>query len=150
MTDTERVRSLLQQGIDHHNAGRLTEAGEIYLQVLTLEEAQPDALHLTGVVAHQLGRHDLAVQFICEAIVHEAGEPAFYNNLGTALTGVGNVEDAERAFAHAIQLRPDYAMAWFNAANLHESRGNHAAAVECRTRAVELDPSLETATSAAS
>jgi tetratricopeptide (TPR) repeat protein len=142
MSDAERVRALLDQGLEHHTAGRLADAGEIYLQVLALDGDHADALHLSGVVADQLGQHDLAVQFICEAITRNAGEPVYYHNLGHALLAVGNTVDSERCFAYAIQLNPGYARAWFSAATLRESLGDSDGAAEMRSRALELDPSL--------
>lgn len=146
MTDTAEsqaeIRSLLERAVEHHTSGRLTDAAELYLQVLALDPGQADALHLTGVVAHQLGKHELAVQFICEAITRDADQPAFYNNLGNALIETGNAHDAGLCYERALALNPGYAMAWLNAASLRESQGDLAAAGEFRSRALELDPSL--------
>jgi tetratricopeptide (TPR) repeat protein len=142
MSDAERVRELLSQALEHHTAGRLAEAGELYLQILSIEPDQADALHLSGVVASQFGRHQLAVEFICEAITRNATEPVYYNNLGHALLGLGNTADAARCFDYAIQLQPDYAQAWLSAATLQESLGDRDSADRLRSHALELDPSL--------
>ena len=44
--------------LQHHQAGRLELAEEIYRRILAVEPNHPDALHLLGVVAHQAGKHD--------------------------------------------------------------------------------------------
>src|SRR4051794_1945648 len=48
----------------HHRAGRLQEAEAIYKKM----PHDPDAVHLRGVIAHQLARHDEAVELIAKAI----------------------------------------------------------------------------------
>src|SRR5437867_1473861 len=41
----------------HHQSGRLAEAEAIYRQILAVEPRHADALHLLGVIAHQVGRN---------------------------------------------------------------------------------------------
>jgi len=50
----------LNLALQHHRAGRLTEAENIYRQVLAHLPDHPDALHLLGVVCQQHGRGDEA------------------------------------------------------------------------------------------
>ena len=45
----------------HHSAGRLQEAETIYHRVLAAEPDNPDALHLLGVIAHEMGKNELAM-----------------------------------------------------------------------------------------
>ena len=59
---------LLQAAIGHHQAGRLAEAERGYRQVLGLAPEQPDALHLLGVIAYQVGQHPAAIELIRKAI----------------------------------------------------------------------------------
>ena len=51
-----RVKRHLQQGIKLHQSGQLAEADTHYRKVLTIEPNNPDALHMSGVVALQQGR----------------------------------------------------------------------------------------------
>ena len=41
-------------GLEHHQAGQLREAEQIYRQVLDIDPNNPEALHLLGVIAHQV------------------------------------------------------------------------------------------------
>ena len=71
--------------LQHHQAGRLAEAEALYRQILAVEPQHADALHLLGVLAHQVGRDDLAVEMIRQAITLAPENPAAHSNLGAVL-----------------------------------------------------------------
>ena len=50
------VHDPLQAAVEHHESGQLQDAVRLYQAVLARDPDHPDALHLLGVVAHQLGR----------------------------------------------------------------------------------------------
>ena len=52
------VSEELAMAVQHHQAGRLQAAGEIYRQILQAEPTHADALHLLGVVSAQTGNHE--------------------------------------------------------------------------------------------
>ena len=62
----------IQQSIDlavqHHSSGNLPEADSIYQQILQADPNQPVALHLLGVIAHQVGKNETAVELINKAL----------------------------------------------------------------------------------
>ena len=68
---------LLQVGLQHHRAGRLTEAEGCYRRILAAQPDHADALHLLGLLAQKAGRHDLAVHLIGQAI-QQAALCAYY------------------------------------------------------------------------
>ena len=49
------IQCMLGKALQHHRAGRLTEAEQIYRQILTIDTQQADSLHLLGMVAYQAG-----------------------------------------------------------------------------------------------
>src|SRR5690349_5398119 len=59
---------LLQQGLAHHQAGRLNDAEMVYRRVLAEQPDNPDALHLLGVLATQVGRAEAAVPLLRRAV----------------------------------------------------------------------------------
>ena len=69
---SEHQSLTLQEAIDlaiqHHTAGDLAKAESIYQQVLQTDPNHPDALHLLGVIAHQKGENDTAVDLITKAL----------------------------------------------------------------------------------
>src|SRR4029077_1097927 len=72
-------------GLNHHKAGRLAEAENCYRQVLAVRPDHADALHLLGVIARRLGRHDVAISLINQAIERNATNPIYFSDLGRAL-----------------------------------------------------------------
>ena len=87
--------ALIAKALRHHGAGDLETADALYREVLRTHPEHPDALHLHGVVAHQRGRHQQAVDSITRAVSIRPGNAAFLNNLGEAYR-------AQRQFAAAI------------------------------------------------
>ena len=72
----------LAVGLKLHQAGQLAEAEVCYRRVLAAQPNHADALHLLGVVAHQLGRSDLAVELIRQAIQWNGQAANYFSNLG--------------------------------------------------------------------
>ena len=65
---TMTIDQAIDLGVLHHNAGDLPKAKTIYQQILQAEPNQPAALHLLGVIAHQAGENDIAVELIGKAL----------------------------------------------------------------------------------
>src|SRR3990167_8392454 len=69
--------------LQHHQAGRLPEAEALYRQILQAQPDHPDALHLLGMIAYQVGKHEVAVEYVKQAIALNPSVAEFHNNLGT-------------------------------------------------------------------
>ena len=54
------ISRALELGMRHHTGGDLSKAESIYQQILQAEPNHPFALHLLGVVSHQVGKIDIA------------------------------------------------------------------------------------------
>ena len=89
--------------LEHQNAGRLADAESIYRQVLSVNPRNADALHLLGLLAINVGRHDVAVSLISEA-VRIVPNAIYFSNLGTALQLCGRREDAIASLRQALTL----------------------------------------------
>jgi len=61
------VQKDLADGLAHHQAGRLNEAEGLYRKILATDPRHADGLHLLGMVAYQVGRHDTAAELIASA-----------------------------------------------------------------------------------
>ena len=83
------ISEALAIAIQHHQAGRLQAAEQIYRQILQVEPNHADAIHLLGVIAHQVGKHEIAVEYIGRAIGLNGNAAAFHNNLGEAVSCLG-------------------------------------------------------------
>ena len=92
-------------------------AGEAaMLAILKRDPRNFDALHLAGVAAAQLGRHEEGANRIRRALAINSRSAAAHCNLGSALFRLGRHEEALIALDRALALDP-------KAANAHHNRG---------------------------
>ena len=101
----------LQTAIDFHQAGQLPQAEQICRRILDSNPWQPVALNLLGVVAHQSGRHELAVQYIGQAIEIRPKQPICHYNLGLAYQALGCSAEARDCYELALRLDPAFTAA---------------------------------------
>ena len=136
----------IQQAIDlaaqHHKEGRLSQAETAYQRILESDPNQPIALHLLGVVAHQTGKNDVAVDLITRAIAIDPDLAEAHSNLGTALRDLGKLEEAVTSYHKALALKPDYADAHNNLGNALKDLGKPEEAVASYHKALNLKPDL--------
>ena len=134
------ISEALTIAIQHHQAGRLQEAEQIYRQVLQVDPANADALHLLGLVAHQSGQHVTAVELMQKAIVRQPNAAVCHNNLGEAYRALQRWSEAEASCRRAIELQPDFAAAHVNLGGVLKCQGQLAEAIACYRRALQLEP----------
>jgi predicted O-linked N-acetylglucosamine transferase (SPINDLY family) len=120
-------------------AGRFSDAAEIYRQILAVDPKHADALHLLGLVAYHDGDYAQAVDLIMQALSQHESE-IFYGNLGNALSARGMRAAATESFRQAIALKPDYVPAHNNLGNLLREEGRLTQAVECFKTVITLQP----------
>jgi tetratricopeptide (TPR) repeat protein/ADP-heptose:LPS heptosyltransferase len=125
-----------------HQRGQLAEAERIYRQILELDPHHADSLHLLGVLAHQVGRDDVAVELIRKAIASDRRPAAFHSNLGTAYQALGKLEEAATSYERALILNPELAEAQMNLGAVREAQGKHEQAEMRFRRALILRPDL--------
>ncbi len=134
------ISQALAIAVQHHQAGRLQAAEQIYRQILAAEPSHADAWHLLGVIANQMGEHEVAVEYIGRAIGLKSTTAAFHNNLGEAYRALRNLPQALACYRRALDLEPDYAKAHNNLAVALKDQGQLDEAVACCRRALELTP----------
>lgn len=98
--------SQLEQGLGLHRQGRLDEAAALYEMVLAADPRNADALHFLGLIAHQKGENEVAVDRIDQAIILDEARPTFHYNLGTALAALTRLDEAVDAFRRSAALDP--------------------------------------------
>ena len=112
---TLSIQQAINLAVQHHTAGDLPKAEGIYQQILQAEPNQPGALHLLGVIAHQVGKNNIAVDLIARAVDLIARAIAIrpdyievYSNLGNALKALGELDEAVVNYNKAIAIKPDH------------------------------------------
>ncbi len=97
----------LDLALQHHTAGRLPQAESIYQQILQTDPNQPVALHLLGVIAHQLRKNDVAVGLMTKALAIAPDYAEAHYNLVTALKYMGKLDEAVASYHKALAIRPE-------------------------------------------
>jgi protein O-GlcNAc transferase len=137
------AKRLFEEAVACHRAGRLDEAEAAYAELLTRNPRNPDALHLSGVVAHQKGDHRAAIDAIRRALElspRDKSKAPFLNNLGSAQQAMGRLREAVESYREAIALSPDFAEAHFNLALVRKLLGEKTEALAGFKRAARLKP----------
>ncbi len=135
----EQLRELFLRGLALHKAVQNAEAEAIYRQVLAVDPNFVDARQLVGVIAHQTGRHELAVKEIATAIQLDNTRFWFFLNLGAALEATGRTADAIVAYRETLRLNPQNSTAHANLGNALRNSGQLNEAVESYRQALALD-----------
>lgn len=126
--------------IEHHRGGRLPEAEQIYRQILQTNPNQVDALHLLGLIAHQVGNHEAAVEYISRAIRGNGNAADAHSNLGLAYFAWGKVPEAIASYRRSLNLQPNDAKVWMILGVALKDQRQFVEAIACYRRALELQP----------
>lgn len=126
--------------LQHHQAGRLTEAVSAYLQILEATPDHPDALHLMGRAALQLGDTQLAYTLITRAIELAPANTSYLISLGHACQQTGRADQALDCYQRVLALEPDSAAAYFGIGNLCMKQGHAREAEQCFVAALAAQP----------
>lgn len=107
MHDDGSIPGLMQRAAALHNEGDLEAAEALYREVLEEDSRHPDALHLLGLLAHQLGYHEEAASLIEDAIEEAPDQALFYNHLAKTYLALDDKESAEKAYRNSLSINPD-------------------------------------------
>ena len=130
---------LVLQASQLHQQNQLAQAEALYMQILSANPQQPDALHFLGVIKLQTGHTALAIELISQSLKLKPNLEACLN-LASAYKYAGNVAEAEKNYHQAIRLDPKFFEAYYNLGCLYQEQClyNHAETVYLA--AIELNP----------
>ncbi len=123
----------------HRLAGRLLEAEAQCRQIVQAQPAEPNAVHLLGLIAHQSGKLAEAIGHLRHAVKLAPDVPLFHANLGEMCRLAGRTEEAVTHGRRALKLKPDYPEALSNLGVALYEEKDYEEAAACHRRAVELD-----------
>lgn len=135
--------TLLSGAIEAHRAGDLDAAEQAYRAVLETTPDHPHALHFLGVIEHQRGNNQVAIDLIERAIAQLPEFADAYSNLGAACRADGRLSEAESAFRRATELSPALPEAHSNLAVVLKEQGKKQDAItayESAHAAAPADP----------
>src|SRR6266404_4629426 len=108
----------LALALQYHQAGNLQQAEYLYRQILQTDPRQADALHLLGLIAHQRGQHDAAIDLIRRALASNPGVAGYHANLGLVYLAANRPAEAAACFEQVVKLDPNSPVAHYQLGNL--------------------------------
>ena len=109
-------------------------------------EMYPDFYQARARSHFTLGEHGKALEDLTVVIdqpgIDDQDKVEAYTNRGVVHTSLGQYAQALEDYQNALELNPDYAIAYYNVGATKSLDGDGNGAVEALTKAVELDPSL--------
>jgi predicted TPR repeat methyltransferase len=118
----------------------LERARVLYERILERVPEHPNALHYLGVLRHQMGQSQRAIDLIRRAIAARPDRSEMYNNLGNVLKEQGQLLEAAAAYRTAIELGAASADAESNLGATLKAAGRIDEAIAAFERAIAIDP----------
>ncbi|MET4800377.1 tetratricopeptide repeat protein [Bradyrhizobium sp. LB11.1] len=131
--------TLCQAGFAHFQSGRIAEAELCCQQALTLDEQDPDAFHLLGVLCFHAQQPDAAAEWIGRA-VQRSPKAEYFLSLATVLERQGRLDEARQHYSQALSLKPEDAGLWNHLGNLLWQLAQSEEAVLHYQQALKLNP----------
>jgi len=135
-----RVRTLLQQGLGHHRAGRRESAEASYRRILKIDPRCPQALLLLGLLAQQAGQYPESIRLIEDALARNPDDPDTLNSLAESYLGDGRIESAIPCLQRVAELLPNSSEAHHRLGKAQEKAGDWGEAKVSYARALALQP----------
>jgi predicted O-linked N-acetylglucosamine transferase (SPINDLY family) len=134
-----QLPSQFHRALALHRQGQLAVAQRLYEEILEIQPAHFDALHLLGVIAAQTGHSKRAVELLDRAIQIDPKVAALYNNRGSAFKELGQFDAALANYEQAIAIKADYAEAYFNRGVVLTELKQFAPALASYTQAIAIN-----------
>jgi tetratricopeptide (TPR) repeat protein len=136
----DSVSQMFKLALQHHKGGKFQQAEVLYRRILQTDPLHVDTLHMFGLLAHHVGRNDLAIDYFQRALRVRPDFPAAYNDMGIVLRVQGKFEEAIASYHQALRLRPDFPDAHNNLGNALRDQGKADDAIASYRQALRLKP----------
>ncbi|MDP2816829.1 MAG: tetratricopeptide repeat protein [Polaromonas sp.] len=137
-----QVQERLMQAVALQRQGKLDKARALYAQVLQMQPANFDALHLLGVVEFSAGQPAKAADLIGRAIMVNPNNAPAHHNHGTVMAALQQHEASAQSHLRAAALNPGFSDAHCAAANALAMLGRHQEARDSYDSALAVRPDL--------
>ncbi|MGA2582014.1 MAG: tetratricopeptide repeat-containing glycosyltransferase family protein [Tepidisphaeraceae bacterium] len=137
---SETIEQIFARSQAKHLAGNFREAEVGYRQILAAQPNHADSIHMLGVLAHQTGQQQIALDLILRAISINDLSAQYFSNLSLVLSSLGRNQEALAALKRALALKPDDAVSLTNLANTLIDLGQYTEATTAARRLIQLYP----------
>ncbi len=134
------VEDAIKMATDLHKNGEFVESEMLYRDILKAVPQHPDVHHFLGVLLHQTGDSDAAVESIRHSLELAPDHPDALNNLGNILRETGRLEDAESTYRQVLKFAPKHADTLVNLGTILRRLKQHDEAIATLKSALDVDP----------
>ncbi len=134
------IQSLYKTALEHHQNDAFALAEAAYNQIISIEPKHADAIHYLGVIYHQTGRNQEAIQYIQQALLIDPNNSKFLSNFGAALVAAGQLQDAVKNYQKALALNPNDSDMLFNISNVFYDLAEYGEAAACYRKLQKIYP----------
>lgn len=134
------LSGLLSRAVDLHQAGDPAAAEQLYRQLLRQQPEHADALHLLGVAIFQQQRPREALDWLLLARQVNPEAAVYSTNLAGVYRALRQYGHAVEMAREAVRLAPADAGTWFSLGAALKETGAADEAIDCLSRAIELQP----------
>lgn len=136
----QSIQNTINIALQHHKAGRLEQAKPLYLGVLKTQPNEPGALHFLGLIAHQEGAEETALEYLTKSVQAKPDYADAHSNRGIVLKELGRLDEAILSYQKALHLNPNFADAHYNLGNAFTDLDRHNDAVDCYRKTLTIKP----------
>lgn len=101
------IENTIMEVMQYLRNGRLDDAESICRRLLAREPTNPDALHLSGMIAHRTGEYDRAIDFMNMSLAVSPEQPVYYCNIGNLFKELKRYDEAVSSYRKALELDPE-------------------------------------------
>ena len=130
----------LKEARAHHQAGRFSQAEQIYKQILERRSDDATVLSKLGAALASQGKLDEASTVLQRAVEIDPELVDAHNNLGAAFQIQGKLNDAVAACGRALAIDPDHVSAHVNLGTALQELGRPEDAVASYQKALAIEP----------
>jgi Flp pilus assembly protein TadD len=138
-TPPQRLRAIMQQAVLAQQQGDFAAAEAGYREVLRAAPEHADATHFLGLLAHQTGHPQAALDLLQRSIQFGPGSPLYRHNLAGVLREQGRYAEAEARHREALLLKPDYTDALIGLGMSQAARNQFEPALSSYRQVLALD-----------
>ncbi len=139
----------LQQAVRLHQQGTFAQAEPIYRRILARSPNNPEALHMLGLLAFQVGHPAPAVDLIERALAIAPRNEVACSNLAEIRRSLGQFDAAASLCQRAITINPNLASAHANLAAIYRQMGRLPEGLAAAQHVMRLSPSMASGFSSA-
>ena len=137
---SQNVQPMFAQALQYHGKGMISQAVQIYKDILKADPRYVPALHNMAIALWQQGQAKQALPYVTKAIARDPKHAQAHNTQGLIWASLFNFPNAEKSFSKALELQPDYAEVYFNLARLYFGQRKWIEAHKIAERLLELKP----------